>query len=141
MLPSGGTHAGGVPDAAQEALRDSVQEAPAEIKCVIEALQALLGVAQTTAATLVSELRSLSRFQSPLQLMGYSGLVAREHSSYAARRRLSECQKGAHKARVRFAAPNRHAQKGKAGFPPCEGKPASFPDPTVSLVQGLTGRS
>jgi len=29
----------------------------------------------------VSELGSLSRFQSPRQLMGYSGLVAREHSS------------------------------------------------------------
>ena len=39
-------------------------------------LQALRGVAQTTAATIVSELGSLSRFQSPRQLMGYSGLVA-----------------------------------------------------------------
>jgi transposase len=48
---------------------------------VIEALQALRGVAQTTAASIVSELGSLSRFPSPRQLMGYSGLVAREHSS------------------------------------------------------------
>jgi transposase len=47
----------------------------------MEALQALRGVAQTTAASMVSELGSLSRFQSPRQLMGYSGLVAREHSS------------------------------------------------------------
>jgi transposase len=39
------------------------------------------GVAQTTAATIVSELGSLSRFTSPRQLMGYSGLVASEHSS------------------------------------------------------------
>jgi hypothetical protein len=50
-------------------------------RAVIEALQALRGVAQTTAATIVSELGSVSRFQSPGQLMGYSGLVAREHSS------------------------------------------------------------
>ena len=48
---------------------------------VIEALQALRGIAQTSAATIVSELGSLSRFESPRQLMGYSGLVAREHSS------------------------------------------------------------
>jgi transposase len=48
---------------------------------VIEALQALRGVAQTTAASIVRELGSLSRFPSPRQLMGYSGLVAREHSS------------------------------------------------------------
>jgi len=38
-------------------------------------------VAQTAAATIVSELGSVSRFQSPRPLMGYSGLVAREHSS------------------------------------------------------------
>ena len=47
----------------------------------IEALQALRGVAQTTAATVVCELGSLSRFQNPRQLMAYSGLVPREHSS------------------------------------------------------------
>src|SRR5678815_2742695 len=47
----------------------------------IEALQALRGVAQTTAATIVSELGSLSRFPSPRKLMGYSGMVAREHTT------------------------------------------------------------
>jgi transposase len=65
----------------EKAIDAAVQQAPAEIKAVIEALQALRGVAQTTAATIVSELGSLSRFASPRQLMGYSGLVAREHSS------------------------------------------------------------
>lgn len=34
-----------------------------------------------TAATLVSELGTLRRFPSPRQLMGYAGLVPREHSS------------------------------------------------------------
>jgi transposase len=48
---------------------------------VIEALQALRGVAQTTAATVVAELGSLSRFPHPTQLMGYSGLVSSEHTS------------------------------------------------------------
>jgi transposase len=65
----------------EKALDEAVQQAPAQIRAVIEALQALRGVAQTTAASIVSELGSLSRFQSPRQLMGYSGLVAREHSS------------------------------------------------------------
>jgi transposase len=64
-----------------QAIDQAVRQAPPEIRAVVEALQALRGVAQTTAATIVSELGSLSRFESPRQLMGYSGLVAREHSS------------------------------------------------------------
>src|SRR5438874_2269620 len=62
-----------VPDAAHEALRDL-------IRAVIEALQALRGIARTAAATVVSEVGSFSRFQ-PRRLMGYSGLVASEPSS------------------------------------------------------------
>jgi transposase len=65
----------------EKAIDEAVRQSPPEIREVIEALQALPGVAQTTAATIVSELGSLSRFESPRQLMGYSGLVAREHSS------------------------------------------------------------
>ena len=65
----------------ESAIDDAVREAPAELRTVIEALQALRGVAQTTAATIVSELGSLTRFANPRQLMGYSGLVASEHSS------------------------------------------------------------
>jgi len=65
----------------EQAIDEAVKQAPAEIRAVIEALQALRGVAQTTAATVVSELGSLSRFPSPSQLMGYSGLVSREHTS------------------------------------------------------------
>src|SRR4051794_22783946 len=65
----------------EAAIDEAVSKAPPEIRAVIEALQALRGVAQTTAATIVSELGSLSRFDSPRQLMGYSGLVACEHSS------------------------------------------------------------
>jgi transposase len=63
------------------AIDEAVRQAPPEIRAVIEALQSLRGVAQTTAATIVSELGSLARFARPQQLMGYSGLVPREHSS------------------------------------------------------------
>jgi transposase len=65
----------------EKAIDEAVQSSPAEIRAVIEGLQALRGVAQTTAATIVSELGQLSRFGNPKQLMGYSGLVSREHSS------------------------------------------------------------
>ena len=65
----------------EKAIDEAIQQAPPEIRAVIEALQALRGVAQTTAATIVSELGSLSRFPTPPQLMGYSGLVSREHTS------------------------------------------------------------
>ena len=65
----------------EKAIDAAVAQAPAEMRAVIEALQALHGIAQTSAATIVTELGSLSRFPSPRQLMGYSGLVAREHSS------------------------------------------------------------
>jgi transposase len=65
----------------EKAIDEAIQKTPPEIRVVIEALQALRGVAQTTAATVVSELGSLSRFESPRKLMGYSGLVASEHSS------------------------------------------------------------
>jgi transposase len=65
----------------EQAIDEAVRQAPPEIRAVIEALQALRGVAQTTAATVVSELGSLSRFPNPSQLMGYSGLVSSEYTS------------------------------------------------------------
>lgn len=65
----------------EKAIDEAVQQASPEIRAVIEALQALRGVAQTTAATVVSELGSLARFENPRQLMAYAGLVPREYSS------------------------------------------------------------
>jgi transposase len=65
----------------EQAIDEAVAQAAPEIRAVIEALQALRGVAQMTAATVVCELGSLSRFENPRRLMGYSGLVSREHSS------------------------------------------------------------
>jgi len=65
----------------EQAIDEAVAQAAPEIRAVIEALQALRGVAKMTAATVVCELGSLSRFENPRRLMGYSGLVSREHSS------------------------------------------------------------
>ena len=50
---------------------------------VVQALQALRGVAAITAIGLAAELGDLGRFAHPRQLMGYLGLVPSEHSSGA----------------------------------------------------------
>jgi transposase len=65
----------------EQAIDAAIQQTPLPMRAVIEGLQALRGIAQISAGTIVSELGSLSRFENPRQLMGYSGLVAREHSS------------------------------------------------------------
>lgn len=62
-------------------LDEAIALAPAQIQKVIAGLQALRGVAKMTAATVVTELGQLSRFESPKQLMAYCGLVPSEHSS------------------------------------------------------------
>jgi len=51
------------------------------MRAVVEALQALRGIATISAVTVVAELGELSRFKKPRQLMGYGGVVSSEHSS------------------------------------------------------------
>ena len=55
--------------------------APRPMQEVMQALQALRGIAQISALTIVSELGQISRFAGARQLMGYSGAVASEDSS------------------------------------------------------------
>ncbi len=64
-----------------KAIDEAIRQSPPETRAVIEALQALRGVAKTVAVSIVAEAGSLSRFPSPRQLMGYSGLIPSEHSS------------------------------------------------------------
>lgn len=59
----------------------AVETAPAAMKEVIAALQALRGIAMVSAVTIVAEVGQLSRFSTARQLMGYSGAVASEYSS------------------------------------------------------------
>jgi len=65
----------------EQALARAVETAPAPMRAVIDALQALRGIAHLAAVTIVAEVGQLSRFARARQLMGYSGAVAREHSS------------------------------------------------------------
>jgi transposase len=59
----------------------AVESMPASMRTLIAGLQCLRGVAKVSAVTLVSELGQLSRFGHARQLMGYAGMVSREHSS------------------------------------------------------------
>ena len=77
-----------VPDPAHEAMRDLVQ-----------ALQALRGMALVSAATVVAELGDLTRFANPRQLMAYLGLVPSEHSSGDRRRQGGITKAGNNTAR------------------------------------------
>jgi len=89
----------------ERAIADAVTTAPASMRAVIDALQTLRGVARVTAVTIVAEVGELSRFTKATQLMGYSGLVAREHSSGARIRRGSITKTGnAHLRRIAVEA-------------------------------------
>jgi transposase len=63
------------------AIDEAVKSTPPKMRAVIEALQALRGVAQVTAVTIVAERGEVSRFTKARQLMGYGGIVASEHPS------------------------------------------------------------
>jgi len=65
----------------ERAIDAAVKTAPERMRAVIEALQALRGIALVSAATIMSEVGELSRFTKPRQLMGYSGAVASEDTS------------------------------------------------------------
>jgi len=66
---------------------------------VVEALQAMRGVALIVAVTLVAEVGDLTRFDNPRQLMAYLGLVPSEHSSGESVRRGAITKAGNGEAR------------------------------------------
>jgi transposase len=80
-------HAGARLARLEHAIDEAVTTAPPRMRAMIEALQALRGIAQTSAVTLVAEVGEFSRFARAPQLMGYSGLGACEDSSGARTRR------------------------------------------------------
>lgn len=51
------------------------------LRPVVEALQSMRGISFVSAMTIVAELGDLSRFDKPVQLMAYLGLIPSEHSS------------------------------------------------------------
>ena len=68
---------------------------------MLQALQALRGVQLVTSVTILTELGNIECFQSPAQLMSFTGLVPSEHSSGGKERRGSITKTGnAHVRRV-----------------------------------------
>lgn len=89
----------------ERAINDAVKTAPPCMRAVIEALQALRGIALVSAVTIVAEVGELSRFTRAPQLMGYSGMGAREDSSGTRTRRGGITKTGnAHLRRIAIEA-------------------------------------
>jgi transposase len=89
----------------EQAIADAVQLASPQMQEVVRGLQALRGIAQISAVTIVAELGELSRFASARQLMGYSGAVPSEDSSGQRTRRGSITKTGnAHLRRIAIEA-------------------------------------
>ena len=63
------------------AIDRAVETAPAQLRAIVDALQALRGVAKVTAVTLATEFGCFSRFERATQVMSYTGIVPSEHSS------------------------------------------------------------
>jgi transposase len=94
-------HAAGRVERLERAIDQAIQTAPPKLRAVVEALQALRGVAQISAVSIACELGEFSRFKKARQLMGYSGAVASEHSSGERIRRGSITKTGnAHLRRI-----------------------------------------
>lgn len=87
----------------EASIDEAMKSAAPTIKAVVEALQALRGIAKLTATTIAIEIGSFSRFESAKQLMAYCGVVPSEHSSGANRRQGAITKTGnAHVRRVLF---------------------------------------
>ena len=80
-------HAAGRIERLERVIDEAVHTAPARMRAVIDALQALRGIARVSAVTIVAEVGELSRFTRVPQVMGYSGMGAREDSSGGRTRR------------------------------------------------------
>ena len=76
------------------AIDRAVAAAPAELRAIVDALQALRGVAKVTAVTLATEFGSFSRFERAAQVMSYTGVVPSEHSSGTKTRRCGITKTG-----------------------------------------------
>jgi transposase len=65
----------------EQAITEAVKLASPAVQEVVKGLQALRGIAEISAVTIVAELGNITRFEGARQLMGYSGAVPSEDSS------------------------------------------------------------
>jgi transposase len=85
----------------EQAIDQAITSAPAHMRALVAALQALRGIKSVSAATIVAEVGPLARFSRPKQLMGYSGMVSSEDSTGSSVRRGAITKTGnAHLRRI-----------------------------------------
>jgi transposase len=85
----------------EQAITEAVKLASPQVREVVKGLQALRGIAEISAVTIVAELGNITRFDTARQLMGYSGAVPTEDSSGKRTRRGSITKTGnAHLRRI-----------------------------------------
>jgi transposase len=85
----------------EQTITEAVKLASPEVQEVVKGLQALRGIAEISAVTIVAELGQISRFDTARQLMGYSGAVPSEDSSGKRKQRGSITKTGnAHLRRI-----------------------------------------
>ena len=78
----------------EQSITEAVKLATPAVQEVVKGLQALRGIAEISAVTIVAELGSITRFENARQLMGYSGAVPSEDSSGQRTRRGSITKTG-----------------------------------------------
>jgi transposase len=85
----------------EQAITEAVKLASPAVQEVVKGLQALRGIAEISAVTIMAELGNMTRFEGARQLMGYSGAVPSEDSSGQRTRRGSITKAGnAHLRRI-----------------------------------------
>jgi transposase len=85
----------------EQSITEAVKLATPAVQEVVKGLQALRGIAEISAVTIVAELGNITRFENARQLMGYSGAVPSEDSSGQRTRRGSITKTGnAHLRRI-----------------------------------------
>jgi transposase len=102
----------------ERAIDAAVHTAPVKMRAVIDALQALRGIARMSAVTIVAEVGELSRFARAPQVMGYAGMGAREDSSGTRTRRGGITKTGnAHLRRIAIEAAWAYRHRPALGAP------------------------
>lgn len=104
-------------------------------QALVGALATLRGIRAVTAATVVSEVGTLRRFATPRQLMGYAGLVPREHSSGTGVHRGAITKTGnAHLRRVLVEAAWAYRHRANLASPVLRARQQNQPAPVIAIA-------
>jgi transposase len=108
--------------------------APAQ-QALVGALATMRGVRQITAATIVSEVGTLRRFATARHLMGYAGIVPREHSSGSGIHRGAITKTGnAHLRRVLIEAAWAYRHRASLASGVLRARQVGQPAPVVAIA-------